>query len=501
MKKAADATYCFGKRHLITILGFTLCALQSANRVVVGVAIVAMVKHGHISKTMHRNTSELSCPLPETAPNTTLRSKFQGELEWDTKQQGYVLSVGFFGFLLTLIIGGKAADTFGAKSPLVVSNIIIGVCTFLSPFAAWWSIYAIIAVQLMRGLTQGFFTPAVYRLMSDWYPRSERGFLSTLVLCGYAFGVVVGGIVTGWLCDVPQLGWPSAFYFWGACTTGFAILLHFILYEIPQNHPTITEAELNYITEGQDNKMSKKRPPTPWKKIFSSVHIYAYLYGFFGYYWAASYFMSVHPTFVGTILHFSMTENGVVSCLPVLMTGISGLIASLMSNWLSKNNYIGVDKLRKTFTAVGAFGFSICVVGIILAGCDTVINILCFTLAAFIIGVSLSGVAIASIDMSPVFAGFLTGIGTCIASISTFILPILTGYLTTNETLGEWHSVFWITFAVVLSSGFVFIVFGSAEVQPWNFPEGKPLMKKITDEKNRNAAQDVLLQANNLQEI
>ncbi|GFY68289.1 hypothetical protein TNIN_304751 [Trichonephila inaurata madagascariensis] len=458
-KPAADATYCFGKRHLITILGFTLCALQSANRVVVGVAIVAMVKHGHINQTMLRNTSELSCPLPETAPNTTLRSKFQGELEWDTKQQGYVLSVGFFGFLLTLIIGGKAADTLGAKSPLVVSNIIIGVCTFLSPFAAWWNIYAIIVVQLMRGLTQGFFTPAVYRLMSDWYPRSERGFLSTLVLCGYAFGVVVGGIVTGWL----------------ACTTGFAILLHFILYEIPQNHPTITEAELNYITEGQDNKMSKKRPPTPWKKIFSSIHIYAYFYGFFGYYWAASYFMSVHPTFVGTILHFSMTENGVVSCLPVLMTGISGLIASLMSNWLSKNNYIGVDKLRKTFTSVGAFGFSICVVGIILAGCDTVINIF--------------------------FAGFLTGIGTCIASISTFILPILTGYLTTNETLGEWHSVFWITFAVVLSSGFVFIIFGSAEVQPWNFPEGKPLMKKITDEKKINAAEDVLLQANNLQEI
>ncbi|GFQ94572.1 inorganic phosphate cotransporter [Trichonephila clavata] len=196
-----------------------------------------------------------------------------------------------------------------------------------------------------------------------------------------------------------------------------------------------------------------------------------------------------------------MTENGVVSCLPVLMTGISGLIASLVSNWLSKNNYIGVDKLRKTFTSVGAFGFSVCVVGIILAGCDTVINILCFTLAAFIIGVSLSGVAIASIDMSPVFAGFLTGIGTCIASISTFILPILTGYLTPNETLGEWHYVFWITFTVVLSSGFVFIIFGSAEVQPWNFPEGKPLMKKVTDEKNKNATEDVLLQTNNLQEI
>lgn len=492
-----NTRYCIGKRHVITILGFTLCALQSANRLVIGVAIVAMVKHRPANETILRNTSLLSCPLPETTSNSTLRSEFQGEMDWDTKQQGYVLSVGFFGFILTLAIGGKAADTLGAKSSLVVSNIIIGACTFVSPFAAWWNIYALLVVQFMRGLTQGFFTPAVYRLMSDWYPRNERGFLSTLVLCGYSFGVVIAGIVTGWLCDVPQLGWPSAFYFWGVCTSGIGALLYFILYEIPQNHPTITQTELKYITDGQDNKMSEKRPATPWKKIFTSVQSYAYFYGFFGYYWAVSYFMSVHPTFVGTILHFSMTENGVVSCLPVLMTGISGLIASLMSNWLSKRDYIGVDKLRKTFTSVGAFGFSICIIGIILAGCDTVVNILCFTLAAFIIGISLSGVAIASIDMSPVFAGSLTGVGTTIASTSTFIIPIITGYLTTNETLGEWHSVFWISFAIVISSGIIFIIFGSAEVQAWNFTEGKALTNYTTDEQNRNGIDEVALEVNN----
>ncbi|GFU01362.1 inorganic phosphate cotransporter [Nephila pilipes] len=229
-------------------------------------------------------------------------------MDWNSKQQGYVLGISFLGFILTQVIAGKIADAIGAKSPLIVSNIVMGACTLISPFTAWWNFYALLTVQFIRGLSQGFVTPALYRLMSDWYPKNERGFLSTLVVCGYAFGVVISGIVTGWLCDVPHLGWPSGFYFWGTFTLGTAILLQFILHESPQTHPSITEAELKYITEGQDNKMLEKRPQTPWKKIFTSVPCYAYFYGLFGHYWAISYFLSVHPTFMGTILHFPMTE-------------------------------------------------------------------------------------------------------------------------------------------------------------------------------------------------
>ncbi|GFS32385.1 uncharacterized protein NPIL_486751, partial [Nephila pilipes] len=76
----------------------------------------------------------------------------------------------------------------------------------------------------------------------------------------------------------------------------------------------------------------------------------------------------------------------------------------------------------------------------------------------------------------------LTGVATTIASTSTFIIPVITGYLTTHETLVEWHSVFWISLAVVGSSGFIFIIFGSAEVQPWNFPEGETVTNHTTEE-------------------
>ncbi|GBN29731.1 hypothetical protein AVEN_113287-1, partial [Araneus ventricosus] len=42
--------------------------------------------------------------------------------------------------------------------------------------------------------------------------------------------------------------------------------------------------------------------------------------------------------------------------------------------------------------------------GILLAGCDANINLLCVIISLFTTGIALSGVMIASVDMAPSFA-------------------------------------------------------------------------------------------------
>ncbi|GBM25486.1 hypothetical protein AVEN_201913-1, partial [Araneus ventricosus] len=41
------------------------------------------------------------------------------------------------------------------------------------------------------------------------------------------------------------------------------------------------------------------------------------------------------------------------------------------------------------------------------------------------------------------------------------------------ETLAEWRTVFWVNLGVVGSSGLVYVLCGSAEVQPWNYVDGE----------------------------
>ncbi|GBN30940.1 Putative inorganic phosphate cotransporter [Araneus ventricosus] len=347
-----------GQRHVVTLVGFLSCFFLTANRLALGVGIVAMVKHKQTKEAFNRNGSEISCPFPSTPPKPLVGSSFQGEFDWSTEIQGYLLGIGFLSFLLTQAPAGRLADAIGSKPLLVISNAVSGLFTIISPFAARWHVYALLTVQFLRGASQGFTFPATYKMMSSWIPKNERGTLSTLVVCGFAAGIAVGGMVTGWLCDIPGFGWPSAFYILGTINVVLAVAIQFVCCEYPATHPWITDEELKFITDGLENKETEKHHPTPWKKIFSSVPSYAYFYGLFGHYWSITYYSTVHPTFMGTILHYPLTENGVTSCLPVLMKSVGGVTASIMCYWITKKNLIGINKLRKLTTCFGKLSTS-----------------------------------------------------------------------------------------------------------------------------------------------
>ncbi|KAG7160654.1 Vesicular glutamate transporter 2-like [Homarus americanus] len=51
------------------------------------------------------------------------------------------------------------------------------------------------------------------------------------------------------------------------------------------------------------------------------------------------------------------------------------------------------------------------------------------------------------------------------------IVPVVVGAMTSNQSLEEWQSVFWLTGVVYVVTSAVFVIFGSTDIQPWNFPQ------------------------------
>ncbi|GBO25404.1 hypothetical protein AVEN_78144-1 [Araneus ventricosus] len=60
------------------------------------------------------------------------------------------------------------------------------------------------------------------------------------------------------------------------------------------------------------NSENTIQPPTPWKKMLASVPCCAYFYGIAGHSYGLIHFVTVQPTFMGTVLHYSMAENGLL---------------------------------------------------------------------------------------------------------------------------------------------------------------------------------------------
>ncbi|GLH10050.1 Putative inorganic phosphate cotransporter [Gryllus bimaculatus] len=95
------------------------------------------------------------------------------------------------------------------------------------------------------------------------------------------------------------------------------------------------------------------------------------------------------------------------------------------------------------------------------------------------------GFQVNHIDLSPNFAGSMMGVTNCAANIMSIIGPLLVGVLSNREA---WRVVFFLASGIYFVGNLLFVIFGSAELQPWNTPtetrgndEEKPTEKSEQD--------------------
>ena len=76
----------------------------------------------------------------------------QGEFDWDEKTQGMVLGSFFWGYIVTQIPGGILVKWTGSKWMIGIGCLSTALFTLLTPIAARYSVYALIAVRVLEGL-------------------------------------------------------------------------------------------------------------------------------------------------------------------------------------------------------------------------------------------------------------------------------------------------------------------------------------------------------------
>ncbi|KAF8787706.1 putative inorganic phosphate cotransporter like protein [Argiope bruennichi] len=299
-----------------------------------------MVNNSAVSSNNSVNISAVTCPsnLEEIENNST--HQIEGEFDWNPEVRGFILGSSLVGYLVTQMPGGMMAEKISAKMTIILGVFIPALCHLISPFAAWSSIYFLIVVQFVAGMGQGLTPAASCVLAANWLPIDERGLLNTIIVAGFCAGALLGGVATGALCSSSVFGWPSVFYIFGGLGIIFSIYLQFFLFESPEKHPRITESELKHILSNQELNLSGKRPPIPWKKILTSVPFYALTIARTGQFWAATHFISVHPTFLGTILHYPIQQNGLFASVPFVLQTFLAVLVSWISGWLNKHEIL-----------------------------------------------------------------------------------------------------------------------------------------------------------------
>ncbi|KAK7902122.1 hypothetical protein WMY93_018891 [Mugilogobius chulae] len=167
------------------------------------------------------------------------------------------------------------------------------------------------------------------------------------------------------------------------------------------------------------------------------------------------------------VLGFSIKQNGMLSALPYIGCAILAVLSGQFADYLRETRHCQTVRVRKIFSLVGMIGPAIFLVAAGYTGCNYTLAVTFLTLSSSLGGVSASGFNINHLDIAPSFAGILLGITNTFATIPGMIGPVIAKSLTTNNTMEEWQTVFYIAAAINLFGATFYTAFGQGTVQPW----------------------------------
>lgn len=499
-------------RHIFGLMGFLGFAVVYAMRVNLSVAIVAMVNQTAIP---HTNTTveNDTCPVPPTpSPNETLQHFWhqppplaEGEFDWDEAKQGVVLGSFFYGYVLTQVPGGRMAELVGGKRIYGYGVLITAIFTMLTPLAAHWNLPFLVLVRILEGMGEGVTYPAMHAMLAHWIPPLERNKFAAIVYAGSNIGTVVSMPLTGWLCSQSFLGgWPSAFYIFGLLGMVWFVCWMYLVYDRPSEHPRISRKERAYIErslqevrqqqqeqedndndndddEEQDAPLDDRErgqgsrraqhgaDRIPWCSLLGSLPLWAILLTQCGQGWAFYTQLTELPTYMNKILHFNIQSNAVLNAIPSLTAWFMGIACSTLADWMLARRYITQLNSYKLWNTISSVVPSLGLIGITYVGCDWVWVTFMLAGVGSLGGAVYAGNQMNHIALSPKYAGTMYGITNSAANICGFLAPFVIGRIINHrETLTQWHKVFWLAAGLNIGGNFIYLLFASADEQPWS---------------------------------
>jgi ACS family sodium-dependent inorganic phosphate cotransporter-like MFS transporter 5 len=448
-------------------MGFLGFANVYAMRVNLSVAIVAMVNNTAIATNASR-VNNATCPV---AGNTT-QAPPDGPFAWGAREQGWLLGAFFFGYVVTQLPGGRAAERWGGKRLYGGGVLVTAVFTLLTPLAAHSSIYLLVLVRVLEGLGEGVTFPVMHALLAVWAPPGERSRMAGFVYSGAQAGTVLSLPISGLLCDA--YGWESVFYVFGLLGVVWWLAWCYLVHDSPSTHPHISDEERNHILASlADAKLAGPTAAVPWRAIATSGPVWALLIGHVAQNYGFYTLLTELPTYMANVLHFDIKANSLVSALPYLvMLTVSLLVTPLADRLLAA----GADRttVRKVFNSVSIYLPAGFLVAAAYSGCDTTLTVILLCLAVGCNGCQYAGFMCCHLDLASNYAGTLLGITNCAANFMGFVAPAVAGYVTEGQSdLPHWRLVFFIAAVVYVAGNTVFLVWGSAKEQPWNLEPGR----------------------------
>lgn len=155
---------------------------------------------------------------------------------------GFMASSALFGMMFGAIFLGAMADKIGRRKTLSLCILFFSVFTAAAGLTN--DPYSFSVMRFLAGIGIGGAIPNATAHMTEYSPKKMRGFMTTLMICGYAVGSILAAILGKQFILI--YGWQAVFY----AAIIPVVLIPFIMLYMPES--------LSYLMKKQDQQSLRK---------------------------------------------------------------------------------------------------------------------------------------------------------------------------------------------------------------------------------------------------
>ncbi|GFX74611.1 sialin [Trichonephila clavipes] len=146
------------------------------------------------------------------------------------------------------------------------------------------------------------------------------------------------------------------------------------------------------------------------------------------------------------------------------------------SDYLRKKNWLSNTNIRKLFETFALLGPTVCLVLVPVMGCQHWPVVTLIVMSMFFYGMVGGGDIPAFVDIAPELAGTIFGLANGLAGTTGFLSPLVAGIFLDSDHGGmvQWSKVFYTSCGIYAAGAFFFLIFGSADPEPWAVSEEEP---------------------------
>ena len=259
-------------------------------------------------------------------------SQLGKEFELSPTQLGFINSMWFLGFPISMILGGLVYHSFGAKNIMLVAFVSHTIGIILTIYSEGENIYPLLLIStLFIGFGNGCTEAACNPMIADSYSGVEMNKMLNRFHMWFPGGIVLGSLISKFMTDF-ELGWQTQMW---------VIMI-----------PTIIYAALFY---GKTFPKSEKAGGTSLAENFKAMSTPIYLFLFFC--MALTAITEFGPQqWVGLIMSSSGAHPMLILA---LVTGLMAVGRYFGGPVVEKFGQTGVLLTSAVFATLGIFLFSI----------------------------------------------------------------------------------------------------------------------------------------------